>query len=345
MERERIVTLLARKLAREISLDEMAELESLMLKYPDAIYYEEAIGQIAIKEEFSGDDLEQIYANHQLRFEDDFEEKKEFYFRRKPKYFQLLTAVAAIFVLAGGFYFFSDLLKSSDKFNAEIVAGKGVRKSISLPDGTLVWLNSGSKLRYDEGMAKGATREVHLDGEAYFDVVKNKQHPFIIHTQKIAIKVLGTVFNVKAYPEDNTTEATLIRGSIELSINNVPAQRMILKPKEKFALTESKLKKEGYKRKLVIENIQPLAVAEKEYLEETSWMENKLVFRNTSFEEMVPILERWYNIRIVINNDKLKSYAFTGIFENETIEQALHAMQLIRPFKFKPAKDGTLEIN
>lgn len=341
MERERIITLLTRKLAGEINVEELAELELLMQRYPDAMYYEEAIGQVAIKDEFTDDNLQQIYAAHQLKYADDFSHDQTTPIKFSRKYFRVLTAIAATLVLVFGWYY---LFKPA-VFNAEIFAGNGVRKNITLPDGTLVWLNSGSKLRYNEEMAKGTTREVYLDGEAYFDVVKDKHHPFIIHTQKIAIKVLGTAFNVKAYPDENTTEATLIHGSIELSINNSPEQRMILKPQEKFALTESNLKKEGYKRKLVIEHIQPIAIGQKEYVEETSWMENTLVFQNTSFEDLVPILERWYNVKIAINNEQLKAYTFTGVFDNETIEQALNAMQLIRPFKFKTDEDGSIEIN
>lgn len=344
MERERIITLLTRKLAGEISMEELSELEVLMLRYPDAVYYEEAISQIKIKEEFAEDDIEQIYALHRSRYAGEFPAEVQKTARRSI-YARLLIPAAAILIMIAGFYILFNPLTPADQFNAEIIAGKGVRKSIRLPDGTLIWLNSGSKLRYDDHMLKKASREVSLEGEAFFDVVKNKHQPFIIHTQKITVKVLGTAFNIKAYREDSTTEATLIRGSIALSVNNSPAQQMVLKPKEKFALTESVQGREGYKRKLVIENVRPLEVAQKEYLEETSWVEDKLVFQNTTFDELVPILERWYNIKIVIHNSKLKSYAFTGIFENESIEQALQAMQLIRPFKFKPAKDGTIEIN
>ncbi|WP_316814951.1 FecR family protein [Pedobacter nyackensis] len=341
MERERIITLLSKKLAAEISIEELAELDSLMQRYPDVMYYDEAIAQIVIKDDFANDDLEQIYAAHLSKYAEEFTCENENSVNHQRKYFSLIGAIAAVFALVFGGYF----LFSPAQFDSEIIAGNGVRKNISLPDGTSVWLNSGSKLRYNEGMKNSTTREVYLVGEAFFDVVKDKNHPFIIHTEKIAIKVLGTAFNVKAYHEENTTETTLIRGSIELSINNTPQQRMILKPKEKFALTENNSEKEGYKRKLVIESIQPLAIGHKEYLEETSWVENTLVFQNTSFEKLVPILERWYNIKIAIRNEKLKSYAFTGVFENETLEQALSAMQLIRSFKFKAAEDGTIELN
>src|SRR5690606_31670859 len=119
----------------------------------------------------------------------------------------------------------------------EIVAERGVRKQLVLPDGTKVWLNADSRLVYD-GLLEGDTREVRLEGEAYFDVTRNVNRPFIITTDKISIRVLGTTFNVKAYPDDARTEATLISGEIELSVNDRPREKILMQPNEKVAVVD-----------------------------------------------------------------------------------------------------------
>ena len=107
-----------------------------------------------------------------------------------------------------------------------------------LPDGSTVWLNAGSRLTYDS--LYGTTlREVTLSGEAYFDVVKNPKKPFIIHTGKINIRVLGTVFNVKSYPEEQTIETSLIKGSIEVSFPSQPSKKIILKPNQKLIIDKT----------------------------------------------------------------------------------------------------------
>ena len=117
----------------------------------------------------------------------------------------------------------------------EINTAEGSRTHLTLPDGTKVWLNAGSHLSYGKTY-NAATREVNLTGEAFFDVARNSQKPFLIHTARIDIQVLGTSFNVKSYPTDRTTEATLIRGSIEVSIKDRPSEKIILRPNEKLVI-------------------------------------------------------------------------------------------------------------
>jgi ferric-dicitrate binding protein FerR (iron transport regulator) len=163
---------------------------------------------------------------------------------------------------------------------------------------------------------------------------------------------LGTAFNVKAYPTDSITETALIRGSIELTVTDNQHQKILLKAGEKLLLADKNTNSKdtplpaaiAEKRKLSIENIKPVEIESQEYIEETSWITDKLIFKNESFRELVPKLERWYNVKIHIGNSAINDYHFTGIFQNETIEQALKAMQLIRPFKFKINNDE-IDIN
>ena len=117
----------------------------------------------------------------------------------------------------------------------EIATLPGTHSKTILPDGSTVWLNAGSKLTYNKNF-NTATREVELSGEAYFDVKKDEHHPFIIHTSAMHIKVLGTAFNVKSYPGDKSSETSLIRGSIEVTMNNRPQEKIILHPSEKLVV-------------------------------------------------------------------------------------------------------------
>ncbi|SDM51916.1 FecR protein [Daejeonella rubra] len=339
MHENRIVELLTRKIAGEATPDELGELSYLLTKYPDAVYYEALLEQVWDLGHDSGqEDLEEAFEKHKLNNQDDldFETKgKSFYSFFKSNVLLLTTAVLIIFSTS---LYFSKYYHSSNKVvRVDIYAGKGIRKEVKLPDGTFVRLNSDSKLSYDLDMQRHDQRDVSLTGEAFFKVAHDKKRPFIVKTNKVAIKVLGTEFNVRDYPGDKVSETTLIKGSIELTINDRSDQKFLLKPSEKLALVKSSKKtlEKGISSVLMIDNISPIKLGDQEYIEEISWTENKFVFENESFEDLIPKLERWYNVKIILNDTTIKSYRFTGVFIKENIIQALEAMQLIKSFHYK----------
>ncbi len=228
----------------------------------------------------------------------------------------------------------------------EVKVSFGSKSKIQLPDGTQVWINSGSKLTYS-GTFKGSLREVFLDGEAYFDVVHDAERPFIVHTSNIDIKVLGTAFNVKAYDVDKSIEATLIHGSIEVVNRSQPdAPKVMLKPHEKIIfiknpdlalendvlMSANKLKEINSSSSILIKAL-PKNIADSG-IHETSWLYNKLIFDEEKMTEVVTKLERWYNVKIQIIDDQIKNYRISGTFIDETIEQALYDIQLLIPFKY-----------
>ncbi|AMP98417.1 hypothetical protein AY601_1500 [Pedobacter cryoconitis] len=336
-------------MAGEATPYELEELNRLIDSYPDSVYYEEVLKQIWLNSE-EGElhipDVDRIYQCHRLRFYDELttpaaEEPIPLLLQYKNLAITVLSLCLIFF--AGLFYIHSN---KQDTFNTLLIAGKGVRKKVKLPDGTLVWLNSDSKLAYHSAIDKKKVRIVHLTGEAFFDVAHHKSQPFIVRTDKIAIKVLGTAFNVKAYPVDQKSVATLLRGSIELSVNERPQQKIILNPSEKFVLQAGQqgvLKMDDHDITLMIEHIVPIHIGGNEYIEEVSWKNNTLVFHNESFQDLKPRLERWFNIRIHLGSSRAKSYRFTGVFKNENIKEALTAMQLIKSFTFNlTAHDVTI---
>lgn len=339
MHNHRIVELLTRKIAGEATPEELGELSYLLTKYPDALYYEALLEQVwDLGQGENHTDMDDSFSKHKLKFmnELDFETPRIAVSRFFMKHVFAFAAIL-ILIFSTSLYFFEVYYSTGDDVRVAISSGKGVRKEIVLPDGTLVRLNSDSKLSYDMDMQIHDQRNVTVIGEAFFIVAHDKERPFVVKTNKVSIKVLGTEFNVRDYPGDRESETTLIKGSIELSVNGRSDQKFILKPSEKFALVEKKEKQadKNSNSVLMIENISLVKLGDQEYIQETSWTENKLLFQNESFEDLIPKLERWYNVRIILTEPTIKSYRFTGIFIDENINQALEAMQLIKSFNYK----------
>lgn len=196
-----------------------------------------------------------------------------------------------------------------------------------LPDGTAVWLNKQSKLT----CYPGDDRTVSLEGEAFFDVAKNPEHPFVIHTARMDITVLGTSFNVKAYKNDVSDETLLVSGAVEITLREQTSSRIRLRPNEKIILHTSSSKQHPtsfYELKNSVANHDST-------LNETLWRENKLVFSHETFEQIAVKMERWYGVNIHIQDPSLKKLLFTAIFENETVDQTLTALQLSAPFHYQ----------
>lgn len=226
----------------------------------------------------------------------------------------------------------------------------GERKSFQLPDGSKVMLNAGSTLT----MAKdfnANSREVTLEGEAFFDVSHNPGKPFIIHTSAMNVRVLGTIFNVKAYPADKTTETSLLKGSVEITLKNDEKKKIILRPNEKIVLpnlTADNVPAEKTTTKKVTAVPNDYTIAALTYIDsavkEVSWTENRLAFNDNSFEEIVPELERWYNVSITIEDEAIKQYRFTATFDQKNIIQIMDALQLTRQFDYMVEQNNRIII-
>ncbi len=186
-----------------------------------------------------------------------------------------------------------------------ITCAFGDKSTVSLPDGSLVYLNSGSKLGFNNNF-KGNARKVTLEGEAYFSVVKNKKRPFKVHTSEIEIEVLGTEFNLKAYPDEEMVTTTLAEGSIRIRSNS---QRAIMKPNQKMVFDRTV-------GKMTLHSLKDISP-------ETEWKDGRMIFRNESLEEMELKLERWFDVDIEFADEHVKLKKFTGILERESILEAL----------------------
>jgi len=187
----------------------------------------------------------------------------------------------------------------------EVYNPKGVRTTITLPDSSKVMLNADTKLSYTDKF-QGKTRTVTLTGEAFFEVAKDASRPFVVQANSATLTVLGTTFNVRSYPEDPHTEATLIEGA--LKVNN-----RLLAPGEQIVInTRSKTS--------VLQEVNPEIIV--------GWTKGELHFQSTTFAQMAKILERKFSVRIHIANLTLQERAFNGKFtKEENLEQILNVIQ------------------
>ena len=207
-----------------------------------------------------------------------------------------------------------------ERFN-EVYIPYGQKFELKLSDGTKVWLNSGSKLRFPQKFSTSKKhRMVYLEGEAFFDVTSNKKLPFIVNTHEVDIKVLGTEFNVSSYEDDKYISTTLVEGSVSVYEARTPDNAILLTPSyqanyDKFG---NKLSK-----KIVDTN------------DFTAWMQDRLVINNLTFSEILVKLERKYQVKIINNAQSLNNMTYKGEFENEDIESILKTISLSTPFNFE----------
>ena len=218
-------------------------------------------------------------------------------------------------------------LAENDFTLQEVSSPIGMKTHVVLPDGSDVWLNAGSKISYKIPFV-GETRKVALTGEAFLKVKKNKKSPFILNADKTQIKVLGTQFNVKSYPEDNRIEVALKEGSVRFSFKNCHGKKVFTRLKPNDHLVLNKDTREVYVNK---ENLDKYIL----------WHENILVFDDTPFSDVAKTLERWYGVKVIIADDEIKNYKFTTVFENESLSRVLELLELTSPISIK-YKSGKL---
>ncbi len=265
---------------------------------------------------------------------------------RRRKAIRYVSSAAAIFILAliGRALVHSYTIKknSSDAIvYTETLVPLGSKSLVTLSDGTKVWLNAGSRLRYPLLFGK-KTREVYLEGEGYFDVAHDKNKRFLVKTSEITIKVFGTQFNVKAYPEENKIFTTLVKGSVAIEANSGDKPETYLKPNQTAVFDKSSQKKipkavpktEQSPEKILSQANEVIVSPEKNTEVVTSWKDTRWIVEGETLEELAIKLERRYNVKIIFADAGLKDYKFSGTLTDETFEQVLKIIQLSAPIEF-----------
>ncbi|WP_455169643.1 FecR family protein [Aegicerativicinus sediminis] len=224
---------------------------------------------------------------------------------------------------------YANLISNEDSLIETLVYNElkvpyGKKFTIELSDGTDVYLNAGSSIKFPIKFLEGLKREVFITGEAYFDVTKDQAHPFIVNTGDMAVEVLGTSFNVSNYPEDASIDVVLEEGSVALS-NTASSSTLKLVPGEKGSLAKNgsaALTKEEVNTKVY-----------------TGWRDGRLTFRNISFKNIIPKLEREYNVEVINNNMDLNDENFYASFNEEDIKVVLGYFQESFDLKFNVDKN------
>lgn len=351
MDANRIWVLIGKKIAGNATPDEVTELESLMAECADNAYPLRELEEMWLLDknqptDRTPDEIKVRWEN----FKTNLPAGNKILSIKSVKKNNYFIWIAACLIVA----FFTVIVKLSiDIFNDNsnilttvVQAPAGSTSKIILPDGSKVWLNANSKLTYKKQFGE-RYREVNLVGEAFFDVVKDPNHPFIVTTASLRLKVLGTAFNVRSFATDKTSEAALVRGSIEVTLINNPDKKLTLKPSEKIVVrntpvetsnTRSPLLSIGASKKpqtplITLTNIHyngsealPL---------EAQWIEKKLAFTSESFDDIAGRMERYYNVTIDFQDEDVRNLMFSGTFKDESIDEAMRGLQATGNFHYK----------
>lgn len=326
MKEDRFTELLAKKMTGELSAEESTEFNKLISTNESYRAEYEQLQDYWVQETPAYPNMQGILA--------EIKEQAGITQQHKSSYAWIRKAAAILFLaLSAVFVYRFILLKEKPDQTAilwkEVKAPTGQLLKLTLADGSRITLNSESGIRYPQ-VFSGQTREVHLDGEAYFDVAEDHDHPFILHTQQMDIRVLGTAFNVKSYNNDPVKEATLFRGSIEVNLPGQQDKKLKLKPADKIKINGSayELGKADYYNK-----------GDKNSLE-ILWMDNQLAFKNENLERIAHSMARKYGLKMIFNNPATKKLKFSGSFEKESVSEALNSLQTVTPFKYKIQRDS-----
>ena len=276
-------------------------------------YLEAAMTQDSelIKNEFAD-----LYVDHDIPSKKILEQiRKNIRIKKLKRICFRVAAVLIPVVLIVGLYM--QLNSKVDLFGTseyeEVVVDKGERIQIMFQDGTKVYINSDSKLRYPKKFALN-TREVYLEGEAYFVVAKNKNRPFIVNLSGPAIHVLGTSFNVSAYKDESMIETTLVEGSVKLNVvSGGKRMTQMLKPNEK-----AEYQKGAGKIKVFDVNT--------EY--DTAWKNGEIIFRNHPMDKVLKTLERHYHVVFEVKDNEILKSIITARFKDEQLPQVLEYLKL-----------------
>lgn len=262
------------------------------------------------------------------------------YFRR----IAISAACILLFVSISFNYLFLNKTEVETQF-VTVQTNAGMRTSLHLPDGTLVYLNSASKLVYPVPFDQ-KERKVLLEGEGYFEVISDPEHPFIVSVakDKMRIKALGTRFNVNAYPDEQEIYTTLVNGSVVLQFTDASkkitekqldnhheyAYNLISRnvvEKERELVPQQKATCNPVTQKIGIQEVN----TENEYM----WKEGKLIFKDTPMPEVLSKLSNFYNVKFEVKNPLINSYPFTGTFDNKQLFQVLDYLELISRIDYK----------
>jgi ferric-dicitrate binding protein FerR (iron transport regulator) len=327
MTNSRQIELLSRKLAGAATPEELRELQVLLAADAEAAERQKILQQFWIRQEDESgvsveENLQKVLANLGLPGVPGLPglpvggKKIGFPWLR-------VAAAAVVILLIGAAMFWRQEKATAFAALTEKHNVKGTRSIIQLADGSKVWLNADSKMKYPE-LFRGGTRDVYLNGEAFFDVAKDPEHPFIIHLANGTVRVLGTSFNVRAYDNESTVETSVATGRVAF----IPKYRHSGKRQDTVYLSPD------HKARYLF-NREELTTATTIAQDDKAWTEGRLIFRSETMEDIATELERNFGIRVVFVDEGPKSFVFTGSFGNNTLEEIMFYLSRTKNFSYK----------
>ena len=252
----------------------------------------------------------------------------------KQSRFSYFYKIAAAILLVASFTFVAYYYTKTKSTNSVVVKNitkenqRGRKSTIFLRDGSIVYLNSESKVKYPE-VFSDSNRVVHIEGEAYFDVSRDESRPFIVHANNLKISVLGTSFNVNAYRENEYTKVSLNTGKVKVENqhrkNQGDTQLVELTPGKSVSYSEQQ------------HAFTPVTAFDPNL--DFSWKDGKIVFHNADMESMLNRFERWYNVDITLKNKPYFQWNYTGEFHNQTLRDVLESLSFSQSFEFSFKQD------
>ncbi|NML36634.1 DUF4974 domain-containing protein [Chitinophaga sp. G-6-1-13] len=360
MDQEKLYTLLTREIANELTEAEAEELQQLLQQYPHASYIREIFmkpwqetGRPASTEQLSD-----MQARHLQRLHASdatprvtTEGETPVVQLAKRRWWRAAGIAAGIALLIAVGWKFIPGRTTAPQPQKSLATAKGIRSQLLLPDGSRVWLNSGSKLNYPRSFAARGPRVVELEGEAFFEIATDANRPFRVQTKAFTILVLGTSFNVRAYPQEDSAVTSLVDGAIEVQLDKNGQQKVMLRPNEKLTIP-SNLFTARDNEAAVTEEQRPAIHLYKQRLtqirdsitSETAWVKNKLAFKHLELDKVSALLEQWYGVEISFRDQQKKQLYFTGVFETNNLDEVLEALASTGSFTYTKDEKGRIWI-
>jgi len=249
---------------------------------------------------------------------------------RIPLWSFLLTVaviVTALFLITRSIRSRHPMLTEQDK---TLATDPGFRSNFLLPDGTQVWLNAGSHLTY-KTRPISHFRQADLEGEAYFAVARDNDHPFLVHSKDLELIIdSNATLDLNAFRDDSTTQVSIFKGSAEVLFHNNTSSRMILRPVDKLIVPQ-------YNWHISMDK--PMYLSQDSLYAEMAWTKNHLAFNDISFEELIFRLQRWYNVKFTVNDDNLRKHRFSAMLTDPALAKTLETLQRAEPFHYRIDKD------
>lgn len=330
MEKEEFIKLLSKKLSGDIAEEDLVRLTQLCNNNEAYSLLSAQFDRYFVEDKAEEPNISQLNKVWETIKRNDEQTFKEKFVYSAPKRFSLVPTnwlkVAAIVVgILGTGIFSYHLINRYTERNFYTLTTANGKTFKMLDDGTKVWLNKNSTLRYNKAFG-AQKREISLRGEAYFDVVKNAAVPLFIHIGNIDIEVKGTAFNVNAYQDKQQIKVSLVSGLIEVTDRLDETQKVLLHPNEKLIFNATTgLKQQAF----LVSTIERASL-----LNDTKWMADTLTFTKEKLVNLALRMERKYDLKISIQSELLKEKRFSGRFTNETINQALEALKLSYPLTY-----------